>query len=60
MISIMIGFFQIVNTLLILLTIGGFIYVLYGLSRHLKLSRERNELLKDILKATTQDNNPQL
>lgn len=56
----MIGFFQIVNTLLILLTIGGFIYVLYGLSRHLKLSRERNELLKDILKATTQDNNPQL
>lgn len=56
----MMGFFQIFNTLVMLLTIGGFIYVLYGLSQHLKLSRERNELLKEILKTTTQDNHPQL
>lgn len=34
--------------------------MLYGLSRHLKLSRERNEILKEMLKASTKDKSPQL
>lgn len=46
--------------LFFILTIGGYIYMLYGLSRHLKLSRERNEILKEMLKASTKDKSPQL
>lgn len=46
--------------LFFILTIGGYIYILYGLSRHLKLSRERNEILKEMLKASTKDKSPQL
>lgn len=46
--------------LFFILTIGGYIYMLYGLSRHLKLSRERNEILKEMLKASTKDTSPQL